>query len=315
MAHMIESMAYVGATPWHGLGEELQEGASIAEFIVKSGLNTTVEKRQLYMADGRKVDAFATVRVEDGAILGHHVGPQYTPLQNIDAFRFFQPFLDAGQATLHTAGSLDGGRRVWVLAKITKGLYPIADGDDVEAFSLLSHGHDGTLAVRCGFTPIRVVCQNTLSMAHGSAASKLLRVRHTAAVKDTLEQIRDVMDLARQEFAATAQQYRQLAQRHINATDLRKYVRKVFEVDEQDPKDDSTRIKNIMDDVVSRSILGVGNDMPSVRGSLWTAYNGVTEWLSHARGNNQDTRLNSLWFGSGADLSKRALEVALAMAS
>lgn len=316
MAHMIEGsrMFYVGREPWHGIGKKLDNPPTVAEGIRAAGLDWTVELKRLQMADGRQVNAYATVRSEDGAVLGDHVGPQYKPLQNIEAFRFFDPFLEAGQAGLHTAGCLDGGRRVWVLAKINGGGLEVAAGDQVESYILLSNSHDGTLAVRVGFTPIRVVCQNTLSMAHGNAASKLLRVRHTAAVKDTLNQIRDVMDLARQEFFATAAQYRQLAQRHINPIDLRKYVRKVFEVDEQDPREDSTRIKNIMDDVVTRSILGVGNEIPSVRGTYWTAYNGVTEWLTYARGSNQDTRLNSLWFGNGADLSKRALEIALAMA-
>ena len=90
------------------------------------------------------------------------VGPRFAVLQNKDAFGWFQPFLDAKEAALHTAGSLRGGSRIWVLAKLNRDPLVIAAGDEVEKFILLSHGHDGRLAVRGGFTPIRVVCQNTL---------------------------------------------------------------------------------------------------------------------------------------------------------
>jgi hypothetical protein len=82
-------------------------------------------------------------------------------LQNKDAFAWFQPFLDAREAALHTAGSLRQGSRIWVLAKLNRDPLVIAEGDEVEKFLLLSHGHDGSLAVRCGFTPVRVVCANT----------------------------------------------------------------------------------------------------------------------------------------------------------
>ena len=136
--------------------------------------------------------------------------------------RWFQPFLDAKEAALHTAGSLRNGSRIWVLAKLNRDPLVIAQGDEVEKFILLSHGHDGSLAVRVGFTPVRVVCQNTLAMAHGSDASKLIRVKHTKDVHENLANIREVMDLANAEFEATAEQYRLLARKSINQADLRK---------------------------------------------------------------------------------------------
>jgi phage/plasmid-like protein (TIGR03299 family) len=203
---------------------------------------------------------------------------------------------------------------VWVLAHVAGSKTEIVPGDRVDSFILLSNSHDGTLAVRVGFTPIRVVCANTLSMAHSNAGSKLLRVRHTKSVNDTLALIRDVMDLAEKEFAATAAQYRALAARHVNATDLRKYVRQVLQAGDK-PEEDSGRMRNLIADIIHRAEYGTGNDATGVRGTLWAAYNGVTEHLTHARGSDRDARLNSLWFGSSADVSKRALELALAMAS
>jgi DNA-binding transcriptional MerR regulator len=149
-------------------------------------------------------------------------------------------------------------------------------------------------------------------MAHGSDASKLIRVKHTKDVHQNLANIREIMDVANAEFEATAEQYRLLARKSINQADLRRYVRNVFKVEENE--EGSTRLKNIMEEIVRLAEAGLGNELASVRGTLWTAYNGVSEWLGYQRGNSQDNRLNSLWFGDGANLNRHALETALEMA-
>ncbi len=313
MAHEIEAMAYFGQLPWHGLGTALDE-ADLYDWQSarkKAGLDWSVDLVPLITADNQaKVAHKAVRRLTDNRVLGV-VGPRYAPLQNQDAFKWFQPFLDAKEAALHTAGSLRGGSRVWVLAKLNRDPLVIAKDDEVEKFILLSHGHDGSLAVRAGFTPIRVVCQNTLSMAHGSDASKLIRVRHTKDVLGNLENIRAVMNLANAEFEATAEQYRLLARKSINGSDLRKYVRRVLKIDEENP---STRSLNIAEEIVRLAESGRGNDLPSIRGTYWTAYNGLSEYLTYNRGRSADNRLNSLWFGEGLNANRHALEVALAMA-
>lgn len=223
-----------------------------------------------------------------------------------------EPFLEAREAALHTAGSLAQGSRIWVLAKLNRDPLVIAEGDEVEKYLLLSHSHDGSLAVRAGFTPIRVVCQNTLSMAHGSDASKLIRVKHSKSVQEHLENIREVMNLANQEFEATAEQYRLLAHKEINQADLRKYVRRVFKIEED--KEIGSRMQHILNEVMGLAEAGVGNDLPSVRGTWWAAYNGVSEYLTHQHGRNESNRLNSLWFGENRHVNSHALETAVEMA-
>lgn len=315
MAHEIESMAFFGKTPWHGLGtvltdDDLYDWPAACE---KAGLGWDVELTALVARDTTAEVAHKGVRrTSDGKVLGV-VGPRYCPLQNREAFGWFQPFLDAREAALHTAGSLRGGARVWVLAKIARDPLVIAPGDEVEKFILLSHGHDGSLAVRVGFTPIRVVCQNTLSLAHGSDASRLIRVRHSKALLANLANIRDVMDVANQEFEATAEQYRLLARRSINSADLRKYVKRVLKVDEAD--EIATRTANQIEEIVRLCESGRGNDLASVRGTYWTAYNGVSEWLGYSRGRSQTTRIDSLWYGEGAGINKFAFQTALDMAA
>jgi phage/plasmid-like protein (TIGR03299 family) len=350
MAHLVENMLYVGAAPWHKLGVALDNPPAVAEAIRLAGLDWAVVLKDLQLAEtGEAVDHKATVRATDGKILGV-VGPRYRPLQNADAFAWFEPFLASGEASIHTAGSLAEGRRVWILAKINREPSVIAPGDEVEKFILLSNSHDGTLAVRVGFTPIRVVCHNTLSLAHGTEASKLIRIRHTESAKDTLAEVREVMNAANQTFEATADVYRQLARRPSCAADLRKYVKQVFELPAED-KDLSGKSRTLLDSIIRRhgeqadlmrelmagdgvhrqattaaegslldSIIGNfeggrGSDLPDARGSYWQAYNAVTEYLSHERGRSADSRLNGLWFGEGAAINQRALSTAVAMAS
>jgi phage/plasmid-like protein (TIGR03299 family) len=310
----VETMAYAGATPWHGLGTPLTDNDLYDwhRTCRKAGLDWDVDLVTIQTADTHADVAHRAVRrASDGRILGV-VGPRYTVLQNRDAFAWFQPFLDAGEAALHTAGSLRQGSRVWVLAKLNRDPLVIAGGDEVEKYLLLSHSHDGSLAVRLGFTPVRVVCANTLAMAHGSDASKLIRVKHTKELLLNLANIREVMDLANQEFEATAEQYKLLARKSINQADLRQYVKTVLGVkDDQEP---GTRLSNTIAEIIALAEAGKGNDLPSVRGTWWAAYNGTAEWLSYSRGRSQANRLNSLWFGDGASLNKHALETALEMA-
>ena len=315
MAHEIETMTYHhAATPWHGLGTPLTEEDAYnwPAACEKAGLAWDVELTALVAKDTHAEVAHRGVRRStDGRVLGV-VGPRYCPLQNRDAFAWFQPFLDAREARLETAGSLRNGSRVWVLAKLDRDPLVIAPGDEVEKYILLSHGHDGSLAIRCGFCPIRVVCANTLALAHGSDASKLIRVRHRGDVVGSLAAIREVMNLADAEFEATATEYRLLARKPVSGSDLKKYVRRVLRIEEEPAP--STRILNIADRILELAETGRGNDLPAVRGTLWAGYNAVTEYLGYNRGRTPASRLDSIWFGEGANLSRHALKVALDLA-
>lgn len=316
MPHEIESVAFAGHTPWHGLGTPLADEDTVnwQTACHKAGLDWEAESVPLVTADDRRdrVAHVAVRRTSDNKVLGV-VGPRYTVLQNRDAFQWFEPFLEAGEARLETAGSLRGGSRVWVLAKLNRDPLVIAPGDEVEKYLLLSHSHDGSLAVRCGFSPIRVVCSNTLAMAHGADASRLIRIRHTGDVLGSLMAVREVMDLADQEFRASGEQYRRLARTSITQAELRKYIKRAMRV--EDKSEPSTRMSNIVEQVVRLAEAGRGNDLPSVRGTLWVGYNAVTEYLGYSRGRTQANRLNSLWYGDGASLNRHALDVALHMAA
>lgn len=339
----VENMFSVKETPWHGLGTVINEAPSIEEGIKLAGLDWEVTSESLVRADGTNVDEFARVfvRSDNKKTLGV-VGPKTYPLQNANAFSFFQPFLDNKEAALETAGSLDEGRKVWIMAKIARANSVIVPGDEIAKFVLVSNAHDGTTAVRVGFTPIRVVCANTLALAHGDKASKLIRVRHSKEVEKNVEAIRDIMNVADQEFEATAEQYRFLASRDINAKDLENYIKIVLKMDDEKV---STRSNNIlkqlmdaheskthmiaaailfmedaakkaaMENIVEKFEDGRGTENRRSRGTYWTAYNAVNEYLNYERGHTPDTRLNSLWFGQNATANKLALETAVKLAN
>jgi len=323
MAHEIEGMVYVGETPWHGLGVQLDEPPTTEEAIRMAGLDWTVRTQRVFTElDGQMAEApaQATVRESDGSVLGV-VGPGYAPLQNAKAFEFFDPFVQAGEVSLETAGSLREGRRIWVLGKVNRDPVEVVPGDAIRNYVLLANGHDGSLAVRVGFTPIRVVCNNTLQASLGGGS--LLKIRHTKNVAEAVERVRETIDVVDQKFRSTAEQLSELSRVGVDEPTLRRYVERVFKVgkavkdDELAPDEveaDNGSGKRIVSNVVNLFENGRGANMPGVRGTLWGAYNAVTEYVSHERGADRERRLDQQWFGAGAAISRRALDVAVEMA-
>ena len=313
MPAAVENMMFVGTTPWHGLGNQVDEGIGISDAMIAAGLDWEVGLKDLQTVDGVPVSHRATYRKTDGSILGV-VGPRYTPLQNKDAFDWFQPFLDANECSIHTAGSLHSGQKVWVLAQLNRDNSEIVSGDEVCKFILLSNSHDGSTAIRVGYTPIRVVCVNTLAFAHNHTNSKLIRIRHTRSSQKNLEQVRDIMDNINAEFEATAEQYRFLASKTFNQKDIEKYVKVVLGIDKTPDADIKTRTRNILDDILAR-IEGPKQTATNVRGTWWAAYNGFNEYLNYAKGRTTDNRLDSLWFGQNANDNIKALNSAIEFAN
>lgn len=312
---------YVGDAPWHNLGTKVEGVPTIEEAIKAAGLDWTVNLKPLFLGtegddqtmaldESQKVPAKATVRSDNNNVLGV-VGLNYRPLQNIEAFKFFQTFLDSKAATLETAGSLKGGKRVWILAKIAIPAQEVVPGDKVEQYVLLSNSHDGTTAIRVGFTAIRVVCNNTLSVAEMPGVSKLISIKHVGNPAETLEAIKEIMDLAGRQFTATVEQYRKLAAMPVSIIDLEKYVRIAFNLKEEDSDGRSSKVVQAVTRLFQT---GRGAEMDGVKGTMWAAYNAATEYIQYERGKSEDTRLDSTWFGDGAAINKRAFLTAVEMA-
>jgi phage/plasmid-like protein (TIGR03299 family) len=314
-------MMYVGEVPWHGLGTELKEPATAGEAINAAKLDWEVMKLPLFVHK----DSRAALRVEnrygivrrdlwetgDCVVLGI-VGPQYTPLQNSEAFRFFDPIVGKGEAIFHTAGVLDGGRRVWMLAKLP-GCIRVVRDDDVHKYLLLSNSHDGSSAVQVKFTPIRVVCQNTLTMALSRGPT--VRVVHTRNVKERLANAEKALGIIRGRYDEIEDAFKKMVQVQMRDERLRGYLNAVFP-DPADPEDRRQRSRVESDRMWATYFFdeGKGNMAPSVRGTLWAAYNGVTELIDQRGGQTAEKRLESVCFGDGHRVKARAYAIAVGKA-
>lgn len=324
-------MFSVGEAPWHGLGHVLDRAPTVAEAIKLAGLNWTVSLRPMWTTlDGGTTPIpvpgqRAVIRDDAGTILGT-VGDDFVPLQNADAFAFFDPLVADGTLELETAGALREGRRVWIMAKIPGGpeaIVPQAD-DIVERYVLLCHGHDGSLALRCGFNPVRVVCQNTLSAALDQGDG-MFCLRHTAGLGAALDGIRSVVARQIEIFHDSAAAWRYLASRKCCDADFTAYVLRTFAAVRGERDDETEEVRpgpqtgrRLLEQVRPLFEGGAGNDVAGVRGTWWAAYNAITEWLTHERGSSQgsereraERRFDALHLGVGRKIGQRALMIAL----
>lgn len=343
---MIDTMFSVREVPWHGLGTVLDAPPSIDEALRASGLDWSATMEPAFTASpfdadpviealtaagadpdtvtrivallpdfvvGEQIETRVVRRSDHRTRIGE-VGPGFRPLDNADALGWFSPLIAEGLVDLETAGSLHGGARVWIMARL-RGADPveIAPGDEVLPFLLLAHGHDGKAAIRCGLTPVRVVCQNTLAAAVDRR--DLVVIRHTASAAAMLDDARDAIRGEIDRFARTADGWRFLASRPASDDDLARLVRGVFGTGEPDD-DTSEAAEEIAEGGAGSRVLGKIRDLyESGRGARpgtwWTAYNAVTEYLTHERGRSAEGRFAALHFGEGRKLGARALSLAL----
>lgn len=309
------AMFYTGEeAPWHRLGTRLDEPATAREAIVAAGLDYEVELTSLETTDCKPVpQRKAVVRSDTEEVIGV-VGNSYVPVQNREAFGYLDAVVADGGLRYHTAGALGKGERIWLLAKLP-GHIRIKGGDDVvEKFLLLSNSHNASSALKVFFTPIRVVCQNTLSMAESTGRGQGVSILHKGNLTAKIQEAQRVLGLAERFYADAAERINFLANHYPASEQLRHYFKTLY----PDPDSASnTRAKNIREKLTSLFDTGIGMDIPEIRHSSWAALNAVTEWVDHNR--NSTTRLSrrveSAWFGSGAKLKARAWELALGMAS
>ena len=192
MAANVETMFYVREKPWHGLGVEVEEAPTSADALVCAGLNWEILQKDVYTADGSLIDGYkVNIRNSDNAMLGI-VSERYKVVQNEDAFRFTDDLLGAG-VTYETAGSLQGGRKVWMLAKMPQRY--IIGGDEIAPYMVIMNSHDGSSGIKVAMTPIRVVCQNTLNLALNNA-KRIWTTKHTENVMNRVHEARETLMLA-----------------------------------------------------------------------------------------------------------------------
>ena len=319
MAHLVESMFSVKEKPWHGLGVIVNQAPTTEEAIKLAGLDWQVQEKQIYRMPVENVDFASHVRVPEYKALTRSdngktlavMKETYKPLQNSEAFSFFNPFIESKLASFETAGSLKEGKIVWILATLNKAPIDVGGGDIVNKHLLLSNSHDGTMAVRVGFTPTRVACNNTLTMAHNSEKSTLLRVKHSSKVSERMANIQGIINAYDAKFEATADQYKMLSKKSVNQKDLEKYVSIIFETNENGTDREKIRAKRMKEQIQSLFENGAGQTLKSAKGTAWGMYNSVTEYLTHYAGKDDESRLERNWFGSFQRKNTQAFDLAM----
>jgi phage/plasmid-like protein (TIGR03299 family) len=315
MVANVDSMFFTGETPWHGLGVKLENPATAREAILAAKLDWRVSTEPAILADCTQLLTRAVRRLDTRAVLGE-VGRLYQPIQNDEAFCFFDSVVGSGQAIYHTAGALGKGDRVWILARLP-GEIRVQNTDDVtHKYLLLCNSHDGKMALRMFFTPVRVVCQNTLNMALSAGMGSGVSIRHLPGLKGKIQEAQRALGLAVRYYDDAEGLVNLLARTRPGSDVIRKYVRSLF----PDHKDELVQMRHerIREEVLDLYAYGRTNNLPGVCSTWWAAYNAVTEHADHARRSRgrtdqerREKKLASIWFGPAAQLKRRAWKLAL----
>jgi phage/plasmid-like protein (TIGR03299 family) len=318
------AMMYVGEVPWHGLGQQLKDPPTAEEAIKAAGLDWRVGLKPVCTMSGgiwyEIPEKYAIVREDlwgsERCPIFATVTGTYVPLQNDEAFGFFDGLIDRKLATYETAGALGEGERVWVMARLKEDIY-IGGKDEVQRYILLANGHNAATAVRIILTPVRVVCQNTLSWAVQSAKTEF-RVHHGADMHRKLDAARGQLDTILRQYDVVADRFDAMVKRAMPKQDLQKYLDVVFplpnrgRLSERNYEAAIAEVERHKKGSAELFENGSGNREPGIRGSLWAAYNGVTDWADHRmRFKSRYQRFNSLFFGEAGRIKTRALRSAL----
>ena len=312
-ANGMAEMAYVGETPWHGLGQELQEGASIEQWIASAGMDWKINRSRVRYGDAPNQrifdDAHVLFRSDTKDPLGV-VSPKYKIVQPREVIEFFRDVAETAGARLETAGTLFGGKKFWALARL--GAFDSIKGNDmIGQYLLLASSCDGSTATEARETAVRVVCNNTISVALSGKSKHSIKISHRSTF-DAAEVKRQLAD-TQGHFNAFLTAARALAATAVSKAKAEDFIANLLK--------DSTTRDDVKETPAFQSILAlfngqqIGIDLPNVDGSAWGLVNAVTEYVDHkARAKTPAHRVASAWFGRGDDLKTKALEAALALA-
>ena len=309
MAHMIEEingvaqMAYAGDVPWHGLGKKVPADLTPEQMLDAAGLNWTVEKTPTFaiindehVATGQS----ALVRSSDNKILDV-VSNDWNPVQNLEAFEFFNDFIAAGDMQMNTAGSLRNGQIVWALAKVNDS-FELFGGDRIDSYLLFSNFHKYGFSTDVRFTPIRVVCNNTLTLSLSSNVERMVKVNHRTQFNP--DNVKIMLGITSEKLSKYKEMASYLGSKMYTNETLVEYFQRVFP---------HANTEKELSRNASRS-LSVVRTQPGAEyaeGSWWSAFNAVIYMTDHVVGRSSDSRLSSAWYGQNKSLKTKALELAL----
>ncbi|MBG6188060.1 DUF932 domain-containing protein [Flavobacterium sp. CAN_S2] len=319
---------------WHGLGQIVEQYPTSEEAIKHAGLDYEVIKTPLYTkcsgiietANGIEIgnnelhvpNYFANIRTDNNAVLGV-VGKDYHIVQNREAFNFFDAIVGGSQGILYeTAGALGQGERIFITAKLPDYIR-VGNGDDVtEKYIFLTTSHDGSGSITAAFTPIRIVCQNTLNASLRSM-SNVVRIKHTSGAKQHLENAHKVMGLADTLSNQLEGIFNQWAKVKVTDQEVKKLIqlalcpnKETLDLLKKGAEDEvSTVFKNVVQDAFAYAMTSDTQQMDTTKGTLFGAYNAVTGYYQNVRNYKDDeAKLQSIVMGGTAQIkSQKAFEL------
>lgn len=313
MAHMVEiidgnvSLAYSGKTPWHNLGTKVSDDLTPTEMLQAANLDWEVRKEPAFLEiNGRRIETghSGLVRSSDDKVLDI-ITDDWNPVQNQEAFEFFDDFIKAGNMQMHTAGALKGGRIVWALAKVGEG-FSVFGGDEVESYLLFTNPHQYGQSTDIRFTNIRVVCNNTLTLALKTLSSNSVKVSHARQFDPA--KVKETMGIAKSKL----QQYKEMAEflgsKRYDQAMAEEYFKTVFPGTSKTKEYSKNAIRAL-------NLVDTQPGAEFAPGTFWNLFNSVTFMTDHLIGRSEDSRLTSAWFGPNKSLKLNALNKALDMAA
>ena len=277
MSANVESMFYTRVTPWHGLGTRVEEAPDSKEALKLAGLDWRVIQKPIQTEDGQPVSGFkANIRDQDSQILGV-VTDRYKVVQNEDAFAFTDELLGEG-VVYETAGSLQKGRRTWILAKLPQRY--IISGDEITPYLVFMNSHDGTGAIKAAMTPVRVVCQNTLNLALSTAKRSWSTV-HTGNIQGKMEDARNTLLYADRYMAELGKAVDELQQIRLSDKKVYEYINALFPLVDGATEQQKKNLLKLKEDVKLRYF--EAPDLKQVGKNGYRFINAVSDFATHAK--------------------------------
>lgn len=273
MPALVESMMYVREKPWHGLGTQVEAAPTSGDALRMSGLDWTVVQRNIQVCGGAKIKNYkANVRDSDGSVLGV-VSDRYKIVQNFEAFEFTDSLI-GGEVRYETAGSLNNGRKIWLLARLPEREIV---GDKTEPFLCFTNTHDGSGAIRVCMTPIRIVCNNTLNLALGTA-KRTWSVRHTGDMQSKMHEARICLEMANAYMDELSQTADRLANTTVPRDKLGEILDEMFPITEDSTDREKRNLQKLKDEYM---VCYYAPDILKFRGTAWGAVNAMSDMISH----------------------------------
>jgi phage/plasmid-like protein (TIGR03299 family) len=320
MAHLVETMAYVGSAPWHGLGNQLTENQPIEVWAKEAGMDWSIREAPVRFIAGNDAYTGSIMTFPENKVLFRSdtnaplsvVSQRYQVVQPREILEFYRDLTKVSGFELETAGVLKGGKKFWALAKTGQD-FALRGNDVTNGYILLATACDGTLATTAQFTSIRVVCNNTLAVALADGCKSAVKVPHNTTFD--AQAVKKQLGISVSSWDHFMYSMKTLSERKVKGKEAQNFFLRVF-TDQGKPSVGTSNERSMSKALELFEGRGRGADLDLAKGTAFGLLNAVTEFVDHERkARNTDNRLDSAWFGQGANIKQKALEQALLMAA